>query len=79
MRLFIGLLVTLSLSACAEPTSTASKKYLFNTERCADVAPKGSAEYADCEKNLAHDDAQRMYNLNSSAAKPGWIVLRSVF
>ena len=78
MRIFIGLLIALALAGCTEPVSTAGKKYLFNTERCADVAPKGSPEYADCEKRLAREDAERMYNLNSNGAKPGWVVLRSV-
>jgi hypothetical protein len=78
IRLFIGLVVVLSLGGCVEPVKQSGKRYLFNTERCAGVAPKGSPEYADCEKRLAHDDAERMYNLNNNGMKPGWVVLRGV-
>jgi hypothetical protein len=78
MRILIGLLIALMLAGCAEPVNQSGKRYLFNTERCADVAPKGSPEYADCEKRLAHEDAERMYNLNNNGMKPGWVVLRGV-
>lgn len=78
MRLFVSLLIILALSGCTEPLNAGGKRYLFNTERCAEVAPKGTPEYQDCEKRLAHQDAQRMYNLNNNGTKPGWVVLRGV-
>ena len=79
MRAFIGLLMLLAIAGCTQPPMQSGKKYLFNTERCADVAQKSSAEYKDCEKKLAHEDAMRIYNLNHDGGlRPGWVVLRSL-
>ncbi|HEY7689767.1 MAG TPA: hypothetical protein VH835_13800 [Dongiaceae bacterium] len=80
MRLCIGLLAFLALAACTDATGRPGQKYLFktNAERCAEVAAEGTPEYADCEKRLAHQDAQRIYNMNNgTGSKPGWVVLRS--
>lgn len=79
MRLFIGLLVFLVLAACTSSADRTGQKYLFktNAETCADIAAEGTPEYADCEEELAYQDAQRIYNMNSgTVSKPGWIVLR---
>jgi hypothetical protein len=79
MRL-IGLFILLALAGCAGATDGAGTKYLFesNADRCAGIAAKDTPEYADCETRLAHEDAQRIYNLTRGAgSKPGWVVLRS--
>lgn len=65
MRRIIGLLLLFALAGCPDPASQSGKKYLFDTERCADVGPEDSAEYKDCEKKLAEQDAKRFYNLNN--------------
>jgi hypothetical protein len=50
MRTIVGLLLLFAVAGCTQPASQPGKKYLFNTERCADAGPKDSAEYKACEK-----------------------------
>jgi len=73
MRVLLGLLMLLTAVGCTQPEKQPGGKYLFNTERCADAGPEDSAEYKDCKKRLAEEDAQRMYNLtHSGETVPGW-------
>jgi len=66
MRTIVGLLLLFAVAGCTQPASQPGKKYLFNTERCADAGPKDSAEYKACEKKLGQQDAQTLYNLSNS-------------
>jgi hypothetical protein len=65
MRRIVGLLLLIAVAGCTQPANQSGKRYLFDTERCADAGPKDSAEYKDCEKRLAEQDAQRLYNLSN--------------
>lgn len=65
MRRIVGLLLLIAVAGCTQPIGQSGKKYLFDNERCADAGPKDSAEYGDCEKKLAEQDAQTLYNLSN--------------
>lgn len=66
MRPFIGLLLFLVIAGCTDSGNQSSKKYLFRTDRCADTAPIDSAEYKECRKKEAEEDAQRIYDMRRS-------------
>lgn len=74
MRPFIGLLLLLVIAGCVDGGNQSGKKYLFRNERCLDIAPKGSAEYEECRKKEAEEDAQRMYEMRRTIdSAPGWL------
>ena len=66
MHVLIAIALLLAMAGCSEPSGKPAKKYLFNTERCADAGPKDSKEYKDCEKKMGAEDARRLYDLNNS-------------
>jgi hypothetical protein len=80
MRLIIGLFVMLSLAACTNDSgSKPGKKYLFKTDRCADIAAEGSPEYDECRKKEAEEDAQKTYEMRRAVdAAPGWLPPTSI-
>ncbi len=75
MRAIVMLSLALSIAGCTEPAERPTgKRYLFDTERCANAGPKDSKEYKDCETKLGAEDARRLYNLrNSGQSVPTYV------
>ena len=73
MRPFLGLVILLAIAGCADGKNESSKKYLYDTDRCEDLAEE-SQEYKDCKEALAKDDARRAYELRRAAdSVPSWL------